>query len=70
MAEKEHEKPSCPRCSSQNAGVIGRKNNYRPRSHTGNLQADLTPISVTVTYRCSDCGHEWNETIKLGHKSE
>jgi hypothetical protein len=65
MAEKEPAKPTCPGCSSQNVRVASRKNDFRPRSHTGNLQADLTPISVTATYQCQDCGHQWSQTAPL-----
>jgi DNA-directed RNA polymerase subunit RPC12/RpoP len=65
MAEKEPDKPACPGCSSKNVRVASRKNDFRPRSHTGNLQTDLTPISVTVTYQCQDCGHQWSETAPL-----
>jgi len=64
MAEKEPSKVMCPRCSSGNARVVSRKDNFRPRLHTGNLWSDLAPISTTVNYKCQDqnCGHEWNET--------
>ena len=62
MAEEEPDKATCPRCSSHNVRVMGRKSNLRPRPQTGNLQTDLTPISTTVTYKCQDCGHEWGET--------
>jgi hypothetical protein len=65
MAEKEPNQATCPGCSGQRIRVTSRKNNFRPWSHTGNLQADLTPISVTVTYQCQDCGHEWSETAPL-----
>jgi hypothetical protein len=64
------EEPSqvtCPRCSSRRVRVVSRKDNYRPRSQTGNLRTDLTPISTTVTYKCQDqtCGQEWSETSPL-----
>ena len=64
MAEKEPGKVTCPRCASGNVRVVSRKDNLRPRLHTGNLRSDLTPISTTVNYKCQDqnCGHEWNET--------
>ena len=65
MAEKEPNQATCPGCSGQRIRATIRKNNFRPRSHTGNLQADLTPVSVTVTYQCQDCGHEWSETAPL-----
>jgi hypothetical protein len=67
MTEKEPDQVACPRCSSQDVRVVGRKDNLRPRSQTGNLRADLSPISTTVTYKCQnpDCGHEWNETTAL-----
>ena len=57
-------KVTCPHCSSGNVRVVSRKDNLRPRLHTGNLRSDLTPISTTVNYKCQDqnCGHEWNET--------
>jgi DNA-directed RNA polymerase subunit RPC12/RpoP len=64
MAENEPDQVTCPGCSSQNVRVATRRNNFRPRSQTANLQADPTPISVTVTYRCQDCGHEWSETAR------
>jgi hypothetical protein len=66
-AEKEPDQVTCPDCSSHNVRVVSRKSNLRARSQTGNLQADLTPISATVTYRCQDqdCGHEWSETTPL-----
>jgi DNA-directed RNA polymerase subunit RPC12/RpoP len=67
LAEKDPDQVTCPACSSRNARAASRKDNFRPRSHTGNLQADLTPISVTVTYRCRDCGHEWSETDLRQH---
>jgi hypothetical protein len=63
MPEKEPNQASCSGCSGQRVRVTSRRNNSRPRAHTGNLQADLTPISVTVTYQCQDCGHEWSETV-------
>ena len=63
MAEKEPNQATCPGCSAQHVRVTSRKNNFRPRANTGNLQADLTPISVTVTYQCQDCAHEWSETV-------
>ena len=64
MAEKVSDKETCPSCSSHNVRVVSRKNNLRPRLQTGNLQTDLTPISITVTYKGQnqDCGHEWSET--------
>jgi DNA-directed RNA polymerase subunit RPC12/RpoP len=65
MAEKEPDEAACPRCSSHNARVVSRKSNLRPRSQTGNLKTDLTPISTTVTHKCPDCGHEWSETTPL-----
>jgi DNA-directed RNA polymerase subunit RPC12/RpoP len=64
MAEKEPDQVTCPGCSGKNVRVASRRSNYRPRSHTGNLQADLTPVSVTVAYRCQDCGHEWSATTE------
>jgi DNA-directed RNA polymerase subunit M/transcription elongation factor TFIIS len=63
MAEKEPDKATCPRCSAHNARVVGRKANLRPRPQTGDLRADLTPVSTTVTYECHDCGHGWDETV-------
>ena len=65
MAKNESGQATCPGCSSQHVRVTSRKDNFRPRLHTGNLQADLTPISVTVTYQCQDCGHESSETVPL-----
>jgi DNA-directed RNA polymerase subunit RPC12/RpoP len=67
MAEKEPKNVTCPNCSSRPVGIVSRKDNYRPRSHTGNLKTDLTPISTSVTYKCQDqnCGHEWSETTPL-----
>jgi hypothetical protein len=67
MAEKESDKVMCPACSSHNVCLLSQKSNLRPRSQTGNLQTDLTPISTTLTYKCQnqDCGHEWNETTDL-----
>ena len=65
MAEKEPDKAACPRCSSPDVAVVSRKNDLRPRSQTGNLKTDLTPISTTVAYKCQDCGHEWSETSPL-----
>jgi uncharacterized Zn finger protein len=64
---KTPDKVICPSCSSNNVRVVNQKDNFRPRSHTGNLRADLTPISVTVTYKCQNqgCGHEWSETNPL-----
>jgi hypothetical protein len=64
MAEKEPGKVPCPRCSSGNVRIVSRKDNFRPRLHTGNLRSDLTPISTTVNYKCQEqnCGHEWSET--------
>jgi len=63
MAEKEPDKVKCPSCSSRNARVVRREDNFRPRSQTGNLKTDLTPLSTTVSYRCQDqnCGHEWSD---------
>ena len=66
MAEKNADKVTCPICSSHNVQIVSKKNNLRPRSQTGNLKTDLTPISTTVTYKCQDkCGHEWSETTPL-----
>ncbi len=67
MAEKEPDKVTCPSCSSRNVCVMSRKDNFRPRSQTGNLKTDLTPLSTTVSYRCQDqnCGHEWSESTSL-----
>jgi hypothetical protein len=67
IPEKEPEKVTCLGCSSRNVRVVSRKDNYRPRSQTGNLRTDLTPISSTMTYKCQDqsCGHEWSETTPL-----
>ena len=67
MAEKESDQVMCPGCSAHNVRLLSRKSNLRPRSQTGNLQTDLTPISTTLTYKCQnqDCGHEWNETTDL-----
>lgn len=63
MAETEPDKRTCPRCSAHNARVAGQKGNLRPRPQTGNLRADLTPVSTTVSYECPDCGHGWYETV-------
>src|SRR5437879_13757117 len=62
MAEKESDKVTCPSCSSRNVRVVSRKDNFRPRSQTGNLKTDLTPLSTTVSYSCQDqnCGHAWS----------
>jgi DNA-directed RNA polymerase subunit RPC12/RpoP len=63
MAEKEPDEVTCPSCSSRNVRVVSRKDNFRPRSQTGNLKTDLIPISSTVSYKCQDqnCGHEWSD---------
>lgn len=67
MAEKEPDKVTCPSCSSRNVRVLSRKDNFRPRSQTGNLKTDLTPISTTVAFQCQDghCGHEWSDSASL-----
>ena len=67
MAEKESDKVTCPRCSSRNVFVVSRKDNFRPRSQTGNLKTDLTAISTTVNYKCQDqnCRHEWSVTTSV-----
>jgi hypothetical protein len=63
---------TCPGCSSSNVCLVNRKDNFRPRSGTGNLKADLTPISTTVNYKCQDpnCGREWSETISTRDQTE
>jgi hypothetical protein len=62
MAEKESERVKCPVCSSPAGRAVNEHAVFRPRSQTGNLKTDLTPVSITLTYRCQDqaCGHEWN----------
>ena len=67
MAEKEPDKVTCPRCCSPNVRIVSTKDIFAPRSHTGNLKTDLTPISTAVTYNCQDqnCGHEWSKIVPL-----
>jgi hypothetical protein len=65
MADQQPNPVQCPQCSSKDVFVVNQTNNLRPRPQTGNLRADMTPISTTLTYKCANttCGYTWSATI-------
>ena len=60
-------KVTCPQpnCGSDNVRPLSRKYDNRPVSQVGTLDTPQVPVSTTIKYACTICGHEWTETVKL-----